>query len=438
MWDRLRRTNPYHLGLLLIVAVGLLLRAYGLNWDDGLYLHPDERFIAIVSSDRIDMPPSDDIGSIFDPETSPLNPRRNDPASGQPLSFAYGTLPVYVQSATAWAVNLFTETDHQSYPHIYKVGRVLNVLLDTLTIGLVFLLAQRLYRPSAGIVAAALYALAVLPIQLSHFFTVDIWLTFFVTASLYLAIRYVDQPTYGRALLLALPVGCAFATKASVPSLIVPLLLMAGWAFWKSTDRLLVVSSMLSAGAVSLIVFTIFEPYAIVNSAPFIEDIRIQARIVRGEYDVPFTRQFIGLTPGLYELRNLFLFTIGPAFLIAGLFGVAHAAQRLWARRDPALLIALSWVVAYVPTLLITEARFLRYALPLVPILAVLSGGLLTTRVQVERRLLMRVATTSVLIVTAVWAIGFTTIYSREHPRIDASKWMAANIPPGSAITAET
>ncbi|HYI15965.1 MAG TPA: DUF2298 domain-containing protein, partial [Thermomicrobiales bacterium] len=114
------------------------------------------------------------------------------------------------------------------------------------------------------------------------------------------------------------------------------------------------------------------------------------------------------------------------------------AAQRLWARRDPALLIALSWVVAYVPTLLITEARFLRYALPLVPILAVLAGGLLTTRVRVERRLLMRVATTAVLIVTAVWAIGFTTIYSREHPRIDASKWMAANIPPGSAITAET
>jgi hypothetical protein len=270
MSDRLRHANPYHLGLLLIVAVGLFLRAYGLNWDEGLYLHPDERFIAIVSSERIDIPPADDLGSIFDPETSPLNPRRNDPATGQPLSFAYGTLPVYVQSVTAWAVNLVTDTDYQSYPHIYKVGRVLNVLLDTLTIVLVFLLAQRLFRPSAGLVAAALYALAVLPIQLSHFFTVDIWLTFFVTASLYLAMRYVDRPTYGRALALALPVGCAFATKASVPSLIFPLLLMAGWALWKSEDRLLIVSSLLSAGALSLIVFSIFEPYAIVNSGPFI------------------------------------------------------------------------------------------------------------------------------------------------------------------------
>ena len=62
--------------------------------------------------------------------------------------------------------------------------------------------------------------------------------------------------------------------------------------------------------------------------------------------------------------------------------------------------------MAYIPTLLITEARFLRYALPLIPIVAVLAGGVLTTRVRLERRVLMRAATTAVLIVTAVWAIG--------------------------------
>jgi len=438
MKERFRRTNPYHLGLLLIVVAGVFLRVYGLNWDQGLYLHPDERFIAIVSSSRVDLPPANDLGSLLDPRTSPLNLRRDDPATGTPFSFAYGTLPVYVQSAAAWAVNLFSATDYQSYPHIYKVGRVLNVLLDTLTIVLVFLLAQRLFRPSAGLIAAALYALAVLPIQLSHFFTVDIWLTFFVTATLYLAIRYVDRPTYGRALLLALPVGCAFATKASVPSLILPLLVMAGWTIWRVNDKLLVTSSLLSAGALSLIVFTLFEPYAIVNSAPFIEDIRVQARIVRGEFDVPFTRQFVGLTPGLYELHNLFLYTVGPGFVLAGIAGIVYGVRRGWQERDPATLIVLAWIIAYLPTLLLIEARFLRYALPLVPVLAVLAGGLLTTRVHVERRAYLRAATTAVLIVTAVWAIGFTSIYSREHPRIAASTWMTNNIPPGSAVAAET
>ncbi len=438
MSDRFRHTNPYHLGLLLIVVVGVVLRAFGLNWDQGLYLHPDERFIAIVSSSRIDLPPVDDLGSILDPETSPLNPRRIDQTTGQPLSFAYGTLPVYVQSTVAWTANLFSETDYQSYPHIYKVGRVLNVLLDTLTIILVFLLARRLFNPSAGIVASALYALAVLPIQLSHFFTVDVWLTFFVTAALYLAIRFADQPSLGRALTLAVPVGCAFATKASVPSLILPLLVMAGWSLWRSSDRLGVMSSLVAAAALSVIVFTIFEPYAIVNSAPFIEDIRIQARIVRGEFDVPFTRQFVGLTPGLYELRNLFLYTVGPGFLIAGLTGLVFTSRRAWMHRDHGLTIIVAWVIAYVPTLLITEARFLRYALPLIPVLAVVAGGLLTIHVRRERRVVMRWATTAILIVTAVWAFGFTSIYRHDHPRFDASRWMAANVPPGSAIASET
>jgi len=438
MMKRIRVVDPYHVALLGILAVGLFLRAYGLNWDQGLYLHPDERFIAIVSSSRVDFPPRDDLGSVFDPESSPLNPRRNDPATGQPLSFAYGSLPVYVQSVAAWLVNFVTDTDYQSYPHIYKVGRVLNVALDTLTIGLVYLLGRRLFRRSAGLIGAALYALAVLPIQLSHFFTVDIWLTFFVTASLYLSIRYLDQPSMRRALLLAVPVGCAFATKASVPSLIVPLGLMAGFAFWEARDRFAIVASMLSAGALSIVVFSVFEPYAIVNSAPFIEDIRIQARIVRGQFDVPFTRQFVGLTPGLYELRNLFLYTVGPGFLIAAIVGLGYSVRRVWVRRDPALLIALSWIVAYVPTILTTEARFLRYALPLIPILAVVAGGVLTTRLPVARRVPLRIATTAALVITAVWAFGFTSIYGHEHTRIAASKWMVANIPSGSAVAFET
>ena len=153
---------------------------------------------------------------------------------------------------------------------------------------------------------------------------------------------------------------------------------------------------------------------------------------------MPFTRQFIGLTPGIYELRNLFLYTLGPALLLAGLAGLPGAFRRAVGRRDIAWAIPLLWVIAYVPTLLITEARFLRYALPLVPVCAVFAAAMLVRLPRVGRVPLARVATASVLIVTAIWAIGFTSIYSRENPRIAASKWMHDNIPAGSAITAES
>ncbi len=434
------RLKPHTLALVVIVLLGAALRLYAFSWDDGLYLHPDERFIAIVSSDRVDMPAASDLGSLFDPEHSPINPRRND-ETGRPLSFAYGTLPVYVQSSVAWVVNLFAERDYQSYQHLWIVGRALTVFLDCITIVVVFLLARRVWTSTAGLAAAFLYATAVLPIQLSHFFTVDVWLTSFVTLAIYLAVRFMDEPSLRRALFMALPVGAAFATKASVPSLLAPLALAAGVAIWRARARghgvLLPVSWVVLAGALAVAVFTLFEPYALIHRAPFIADIRLQAEIVRGQYDVPFTRQFIGLTPGLYELENMVRYTLGPAFMIAALAGMLVAARRVAQLRDPRLLLLLAWIVAYIPTLLITEARFLRYMLPLVPVLAVMAGGALAVLVQRRGDVFARAIMATVLIVTAVWAFGFTSIYSHEHSRIAASRWMHEHIPLGSSVTAE-
>lgn len=434
---RLNRANPITIAVIAIIAAGVLLRGYGMHWDEGLYLHPDERFIAIVSSERVDLPGRDNLSALLDPGNSPLNPRR-DGDNGRPLSFAYGTLPIYVQSVASWAVNFVTDNDHQTYQHVYKVGRPLTVLMDTLTMVFVFLLARRLFGDTAAVVATALYAFSVLAIQLSHFFTVDVWLTSFVTASLFFAIRYVDKPTLGRALTMGVPVGLAFATKASVPALLLPLLVATGWTVWRSEERQRAFLHVCGAGAVALAAFTVFEPYAIVRARPFIEDIALQSRIVRGHNDVPFTRQFVGLTPGLYELKNLARYTLGPAFTLAGLLGVVFATQRAIRMRDIALCIPLAWVVAYVPTIVLTEAKFLRYALPLVPVLAVLAGGLLTVGLARYSRNVSLVAVALVLGITAIWAIGFASIYAHEHTRIAASKWMHANIPPGSAVSVES
>jgi hypothetical protein len=171
---------------------------------------------------------------------------------------------------------------------------------------------------------------------------------------------------------------------------------------------------------------------------PFADDIRLQARILRGQIDLPWSRQFVGLTPGIYELKNLFLYTLGPALLLSGLAGTVDGARQAVARRDIAWAIPLLWIVAYVPTLLITEARFLRYMLPVVPFCAVFAGALLVRLPRLGRFPTARFATASVLIVTAIWAVGFTSMYAKEHPRIAASRWMHANIPAESAITAES
>ncbi len=94
--------------------------------------------------------------------------------------------------------------------------------------------------------------------------------------------RFHDHPTFGRALLVGLPVGCAFATKASVPSLLAPLAVSFGWAIWRATNRRRVIGMAAVAGVVALLVFTLFEPYALVHPTPFLGDIRTHARCAPG------------------------------------------------------------------------------------------------------------------------------------------------------------
>ena len=67
---------------------------------------------------------------------------------------------------------------------IAVVGRALAGLFDVATILFIFLLGQRLFGPRAGLLAALLYAFAVLPIQHAHFYVADPFMTCFATAAI--------------------------------------------------------------------------------------------------------------------------------------------------------------------------------------------------------------------------------------------------------------
>ncbi|MCC6169973.1 MAG: hypothetical protein IT329_22330, partial [Caldilineaceae bacterium] len=58
--------------LCVIVAVGLGLRVWGLNFDHGIGSHPDERSTACFYAPSIALPGSWD--EFWDPKRSPLNP----------------------------------------------------------------------------------------------------------------------------------------------------------------------------------------------------------------------------------------------------------------------------------------------------------------------------------------------------------------------------
>ncbi len=225
----------------LLVAAGWL-RTVNLNWDGYQHAHPDERFMVWVADT---MRFAGDSASLLDPVRSAYNPFRWPEGvgeyAGQPRGYAYGHFPLYLlMLAGRGAAALATALPQLSLPApllggivlaeyegLPLVGRVLSALFDLGTLVLLFVFARRLYGSPAGWLAAASYAVAVLPVQLSHFYTVDPPLTFFVLAAALLAARHAE--TGGRAAWVgaAAATGLAIGTKASAAMLLLPLFVAA-------------------------------------------------------------------------------------------------------------------------------------------------------------------------------------------------------------------
>ncbi len=182
--------------LLLIVVLGGALRFHGLGWDQPpesdrpLQMHPDERFLSLVAN-RIDWP--DGVGGYFDTANSPLNPY-ND---GETNSYVYGTFPLFLVKAVATIAGDDPAGPDNSYDRTVVWGRRVTAVFDTATILLVFAVGLRLFGSRAGLLGALLYALAVLPTQLAHFWTADPYLTFFATLTLLLSVLWMRSDGAG-------------------------------------------------------------------------------------------------------------------------------------------------------------------------------------------------------------------------------------------------
>src|SRR3989338_4545864 len=185
-----------------IILLSLSLRLYGLNWDQNQHLNPDERFITMVVG-SMELPSN--LTQYFDPKISKLNPFN----IGYPF-YVYGNLPLVI---TKLLGNL---TNRSDYHQIALVGRLLSGIFDTASIIFIFLIAKLLekkYRFDQSIkyYSSFIYGIAVSPIQHSHFFIVDTFLTFFAVGTVYFALRFNLKKTRINLILAAFCLSLAIA-----------------------------------------------------------------------------------------------------------------------------------------------------------------------------------------------------------------------------------
>jgi hypothetical protein len=377
------RSWPVLLGLILLA--GGALRFHGLDWDvaEGTdhpqQMHPDERFLSLVS-DRIDWP--DSAGGYFDTDQSTLNPY-ND---GETNSYVYGTLPLFLgKLVSTIAGDDEVNVTGDSYDDTVVWGRRLTAAVDTLTILVVFLAGWALLSRGAGLAGAALYALAVLPTQLAHFWTVDPYLTFFGALALLEGALLIQSRSLRRSALLyaALGITIGLATACKVNGalfLVVPVVVTAmRWGLrddqrlglrWHGRLRSAVLPgdlpnlrakvalgnwmndlSLLCVGlALGLVAFRIAQPYAFTGpnwwdtgiSERWWDDITRELDAQNGNADYPPTFQWAGRTPILWPFRNLVLWGLGPALGIAALGATVAAAVLMFRQRELSFLLPLA------------------------------------------------------------------------------------------------
>lgn len=438
--------NRVAVGLFALLALALALRLYGINWDQGGLFHPDERAF-LLQVEQIEFPESGELDTLFTKE-SPLNPG----------SFNWGSLPHYMLKSVQYGAQLFLKDDLNLFDLRFP-GRVLSALADTVTVALVFLIGSRWFSRRTGFLAAGMISLAVINIQLSHFFAVDALMATFIVATVFFAVRFAYQGRAADAALVGLMAGLGFTTKFSVAPLGVAVL--AGFAIyafskpgdafdsqgWRSPAAAIrqwqAFRGLLLASAVALVTVLITQPYMFLDFDTFLGNIRDQSEMVRRINDWPFTRQYADTPRYWYQVFQLGFWGLGPAMGIVVWAGLLAGIAFAWFGRRKVDLVVLAWVIPY---LLITgwfDVKFMRYMAPLVPFLVLygartlLWAGDVLTAVWPRRRYLVAAPAVVMLVFTGHYVLSFMSVYSGPHPGQAASEWLEDNAAPGSRVVQE-
>lgn len=435
--------------LITIIGIGFIVRIYHLNWDERCCMHPDERAI-IMAAVPLAFPKN--IEEFFTPE-SPLNPH----------FFAYGSFPMYLLKSTAYILRPLSP-GIDTYEKMYLLGRGISALADTITIVIIFLIARRIRNNGFGLLASLVYALSVLPIQTSHFFVVDILLTCFIFLTLYMLLRFYEKPTVGKAILIGFFFGLSLTTKVSSLPLLFAIFMTYCLDFivlflrsphkpseW-SSSFIRALKHFFMYGIIMLLVtagiFVIFEPYALIDKNEFIKQNLVQAMMTRNPFVFPYTLQYVGITPYLYPLKNIFLWGLGPIIASSAYIGFVLYLYIIYKKKQSnkqisSELIVLSFAVVYFGIVGSFAVGWMRYMLPLYPFLALCSGLFLYSLVTIfyTHFQTMRIALVIGIVIGSIlflyWPLSFLSIYNERNTRYLASDWINTNIAEDSTIAIE-
>ena len=331
---------------------------------------------------------------------------------------------LYFYVAAAWLAPFRLIGLVQDQASGYLGVRVLDALLGSLTVLLVFEFGRRAYGWLAGFLGASALAVAFLHVRDSHFGTLDVPLTLACVAALSIAYRTLQSRGVRPVLLNGISLGVAASLKYN-GALVFAGIAAAQWLraraerthWWRWVTRLAVVAAVGVATLAITSPFLVLDPAMTTHGLGYI-----------------FTHLGKATAPaiGWVQLSLALWYGIDPVLVLLAIVGVAYAA---W-RRHPADVIILTFLAVYVLLIGAGRSVFFRYADPMIPLLLLLAGRALAALVErtargQARRLALALALVLVVVAPLVHDMRYDLLIQQTDTRTLAFNWLASHMPAG-------
>lgn len=359
-----------------------------------------------------------------------------------PHVFDYPTLVIYLHAVVAIGRFLlgavrgeWNSLDAFTVDAFFGTGRLVAALIGVLTVYFVYRLAREVTGRSAALLAAALLAVHPLHIRESHFVLTDVPMTALTTLGIWLAARAVrvqDLRAYAWA-----GAVCGLAAAAKYTGGVALAAPLAAWTFGEraAPQRWPTLTVIVGAAAMA---FLAAAPFSVLDMPAFLDGFAAQ-----------FAR-FAAPGPSSDPSWLVYLKHLSPAWGRAvvplAIVGMAIAMGRREHR--PAAIPLVAFALAYFYVIASHSHVFGRYALPLVPVICVLSAIGALALVDSLRRFgpFRRPAVAAALLVAvlgvllappAAEAVRWLDQYKRADTRSLAADWLKGNAPKGARIAVE-
>jgi hypothetical protein len=348
---------------------------------------------------------------------------------------------------------------------VFTVARVCAALLGTLAVWLLYAAGARLFDRAVALLAAALEAVAFLPVFYSHLALNDVPTLAPLTLSLLGTAGVLRKGRARDYLVAGVGLGFGCATKYTAGIVLLPLLAAAAARYLTAPPPVgrRVVGGLALAGAAALAAFLLADPYSVLDLHAFEQGLAHQSSLsgeAQGKLGAP---RESGIVYYLWSLT----WGLGWVPAVAALGG----AFTVWRREQ-----RLGWVLVPAPLLYLafmgSQGRYFgRWLLPIFPILSLLAAlaalGLARALARATQRFIeqrtpraerawpaelspatVRVARLPAVVFPAlavlalcaqgvVYSVHSGLVLSRADTRNLARAWMVAHVPAGAKVVVE-